>query len=80
MKIKWDLFKVSGKWKYEGISNIPDGAELWDDNVLDLIDENQNDVSKGIISRRCYYLVVDLIEDSCKDSGKFFKAMFPAIL
>ncbi|KKN30946.1 hypothetical protein LCGC14_0828990 [marine sediment metagenome] len=76
MKIAWDLFNARGKWKYGGISEIPDETQLWDDNVLELIDKNQTEVFLGTITGRSLHLVVDLVEGSCKDDKKFFKAIF----
>ena len=78
MKIKWNLFKPQGKWMYEGISEIPDGVELWHNSVLKLIDENQSEVHKGVIIGRHFHLVVELVEGSCKDDKKFFTTMFPS--
>ena len=76
MKIAWDLFNARGKWKYGGTSEIPDETQLFDDNVLQLIDENQTEVLKGTIINQTFLLVVDLVEGSCKDDKKFFKCMF----
>lgn len=79
MKIKWKTFKPgSGKWAYEGISDIPDESEIWDSNIVDLIAESQKDVQPHYLKSREHHLVCELIDETCADSTKFFIQMYPA--
>ena len=81
MKVAWKLYKQeSGKYAYEGISEIPDSANLWDDNIIDIIAINQYSVGAKIITSRRFYLVVSLLENNRKQDSKFFEALFPAVL
>ena len=63
MKIKFDLFTPTGKWKYRGVADIPDTCRLWDDDLLDVIDRNQSSVIKGIISRREMICVIENVDE-----------------
>lgn len=76
MKVKFRLFKESGKWAYDGISEIPDSTNLWDADVLTVLDRNQNDVTHGCIANRgWYYCMVELV-DQPESSDKFFYHLF----
>lgn len=80
MCIYWNLYKKSGKWAYKGKSNIPYLCNIYDDNIIDIIADNQDDVYSGVIKSREYNLVCTLDYNSIPiGDTKFFEIMYPAI-
>lgn len=68
-KIRFDLFKQSGKWYAGGQSFVLPNENYFDDHVLlQHIDQNQEEVGHGAISGGYWTVVVSDIDD-----GPFIK-------
>lgn len=77
--IRFDLYSpISGKWKYGGISNIPENTKLWDNNFIQVVDTNQNEVTNGSVISGHYYVVTRDHEKFDKDPSytRFFGGLF----
>lgn len=64
IKIRWDLYRESGKWAYGGEVDAPREINYWNDEAtLEHIDSNQSEVADGVITRRGYDLVLSEVCD-----------------
>ena len=66
MQIHIDFYKKSGKWYAGGDIEIPDTSNIFDENILDVIDKAQ----RIVINPRQFIYVVDNIT-----SNYFFKGI-----
>ena len=70
-KVKFDLFKASGKWYAGGIAYVDPRNNYFDDELLvKHIADTQHEVYADSIVNRSFRLVVDEIDD-----GPFIKRM-----
>lgn len=64
LKVKFDLFKESGKWKYGGVSELDPTIPPWEHSkLIQDLEERQEEVVLGVITSGNYYLVISMIED-----------------
>lgn len=58
IKLTWNLFKESGKWAYGGEVEVSGTWHIWDDELLQEIDDLQTEVRDGLITSRSMTLVI----------------------
>jgi hypothetical protein len=82
--VLFDLYKASGNWAYGGVAmieheKVPAHSDL--DVLLPAIDEGQDMVVKGLITRREYTLVLrdDPILFTCPEYRTTYNRLVPAI-
>ena len=79
MRIRFDLYMQTGKWKYGGFSEIPDGCDIHDKNILEVIEKNQTEVVPSTIVDRNLHCVVSLDDTVDQNANTFFKHLFVAL-
>lgn len=79
LKVQFDLYKESGKWKYGGISELDPTIPPWEHTKLirDL-EEKQSEVVVGTITSGDFYLVLSMIDDIDYDQFQyhFYQMLF----
>ncbi len=77
IRLKFDLYNPTGKWKYGGEFELPANVRIWSDNVIQKIADTQKDVVPEAITKRYYHMVISEITDPMP-AGTFWCHMFPA--